>query len=95
MKYHKEVFAQLEKCYSLAEMTVNGWRRLLAASEKAAPCYLLDGDGCHMENVWDGPGGVMSMVAVPGRENRCITRSCGRTPAPGTCARSLPPPRNR
>ena len=68
MRYIKKTIDSLEKCYSLAPLTVNGEPRLLVAAEKQDPCYLYALDGTSLETVWDEPGGVMTMAAVPGMD---------------------------
>ena len=56
----------LEKCYCVAPLTWQGRQRLLVAAEKVNKCLLFDLDGNLLDTVWDGPGGTMSMVQVPG-----------------------------
>lgn len=68
MKINKKVISDLEKCYSIAPLLYQGRRHILVAAEKHAPCYLFDEDGNRKETVWEEPGGVMSMVQVPGSD---------------------------
>lgn len=68
MRYIKKTIDSLEKCYALAQATVDAKPVLLVAAEKQDPCYLYDLDGTKRETVWDGPGGVMTMVPVPGMD---------------------------
>ena len=65
MRFEKKVLAKLSKCYSLAEISINGEPGILVASEKQAPCYLFDIEGNKKATVWEGPGGVMSIVPLP------------------------------
>lgn len=66
MKVIKRKLADLNKCYSVAPLKIDGQDRILVAAEKQDPCLLFDTDGSELETVWEGPGGVMSMVQVPG-----------------------------
>ena len=68
MRYEKQVVTELEKCYAVSPLEVDGERRLLVAAEKVGPCYLMAADGTILDQIWEGPGGVMTMVPVPGRE---------------------------
>lgn len=72
MKVRKKVIGNLEKCYSLARLTYRGTEHFLAAAEKQNACYLYDLDGNYEETVWEGPGGVMTMVQVPGTDGQFL-----------------------
>ncbi|MCI1966486.1 MAG: VCBS repeat-containing protein, partial [Oscillospiraceae bacterium] len=41
-------------------------------TEKEGPCRRFALDGSPMETVWEGPGGVMTMVQVPGRKDQFL-----------------------
>ena len=62
------VSLQSGKCYVLVYTGVQGKQHLLVAGEKHAPCYLLDLEGNLIDTVWEEPGGVMTMVAIPDRD---------------------------
>ena len=66
MNVTKKVIGRLEKCYSIAPLHYNGNDYFLVAAEKSNRCILFDTDGNEKETVWTEPGGVMSMVQVPG-----------------------------
>jgi hypothetical protein len=68
MRYEKHSIDSLEKCYALSALTVDGAPGLLVAAEKHDPCYLYDLDGKRVDTVWTEPGGVMTMVPVPGKD---------------------------
>lgn len=68
MRYVKQSVCSLEKCYALSTLVVQGKQHLLVAGEKHAPCYLLDLEGNLIDTVWEEPGGVMTMVAIPDRD---------------------------
>lgn len=69
MKITKRVISNLNKCYSLSQITFEGKPSFLVAAEKHDPCYLFSEDGTLIDTVWTEPGGVMTMVPVPGKEN--------------------------
>lgn len=72
MKVKKKVIGSLEKCYSLAMLHYKGKDHFLAAAEKVNSCFLYDLEGNYEETVWEGPGGVMTMVQVPGSDGQFL-----------------------
>ena len=72
MKVEKKVISNLNKCYSLSELTHEGKHCFLVAAEKKDPCYLFSEDGEQLETVWKEPGGVMTMTPVPGTEDQFL-----------------------
>ena len=73
MKIEKKVIANLNKCYAIAPLFYQGKEHFLVAAEKQDPCYLFDLDGNLVDKVWDGPGGVMSMVQVPQTDGQYLS----------------------
>ena len=73
MKVTKKVLGHLEKAYALAPITYQGAPHFLVASELAEPCLLFDQSGNQKDVVWEKPGGVMSMVYVPGTDGQFLT----------------------
>lgn len=72
MKVNKKIMKELNKCYSIAPLSYKGRDHILVAAEKQDSCYLFDVDGNFEETVWEGPGGVMTMVAVPGTDGQFL-----------------------
>lgn len=71
-KVKKKVIAKLEKCYFIAPLIYHGEEHFLAAAEKHDPCLLFDRYGKLQETIWDEPGGVMTMVQVPGSDGQFL-----------------------
>lgn len=68
----KRVLANLEKCYSIAPLQYQGAPHILVAAEKTDRCILFDAAGNEKATVWNGPGGVMTMVQVPGTDGQFL-----------------------
>lgn len=72
MFFEKKFVGELEKCYAVAPLTWQGKPCYLVAAEKHAPCYLYDEEGNYLDTVWEEPGGVMTMVQLPGRDGEFL-----------------------
>lgn len=72
MNVQKKVIGNLTKCYATATLNYKGRPCFLVAAEKQDPCYLFSEDGQQLEKVWDGPGGVMTMIQVPGSDGQFL-----------------------
>lgn len=66
MKTKKKVIANLPKCYSIAMLDAGGDKSFVVATEKEGECQRFDLDGNYLETIWTQPGGVMTMIQIPG-----------------------------
>ena len=73
MTIEKKFLAELPRCYAAAGMVVEGENTVLVATEGEGACLAFSGkDFGRMSRVWDGPGGTMSMVPIPGRQGEFL-----------------------
>ena len=87
MKIEKKVISNLNKCYSMSRLTYKGQNCFLVGAEKQDPCYLFAEDGTQLETVWEQPGGVMTMVPVPGTEGKFLATHKFYSPNDGAAAK--------
>lgn len=66
MNVDKRIISDLTLCYCVAPVQFKGKRHFAVASEKEHPCLLFDERGNQEDKIWDGPGGTMSIVQLPG-----------------------------
>ena len=67
MKIEKRFLTTMNRCYSANCIEVDGEPRILLATEGEGPCLAWTGvDYAESHTVWEGPGGTMSMVPIPG-----------------------------
>lgn len=72
MKISKKVIANLSKCYSIAPLKYRNQNCFLVAAEKKDRCILFDEKGDELDTIWSEPGGVMTMVQVPGSDGQFL-----------------------
>lgn len=72
MKVSKKVIANINKCYSMSELTWEGKHCFLVAAEKSDPCKVFTEGGEIIDTVWEAPGGVMTMTPVPGTDGQFL-----------------------
>lgn len=72
MRIEKKVLRNLPKCYSVAPLRYKGRDCLLVAAEKKDPCLLFDIEGNYLDQVWETPGGTMTMVQIPGSDGQFL-----------------------
>jgi hypothetical protein len=67
MKIEKKVMAELPRCYATACFDIDGEPTILFATEGEGACFAFSGpDFGDKRSVWEGPGGTMSIVPIPG-----------------------------
>ncbi len=73
MKFEKRFLAELPRCYATASFAIHGKETVLLATEGEGACLAWTGqDFEEGRTVWDGPGGTMSMVPIPGRDGEFL-----------------------
>ncbi len=67
MNFQKQVLATLKGCYSCNSIELDGRTNILLASEGENACLAWRApDYKQSHTVWEGPGGTMSIVPIPG-----------------------------
>lgn len=73
MKITKKALVELNRCYAASSLDIDGKKHLLFATEGEGPCYAYAGaDYGERKTVWEGPGGTMSIVPIPGRNGEFL-----------------------
>lgn len=67
MKIRKQVLTQLPDCYAVACFPVDGIPHAFFATDGYGGCTSVNLHTFQTQVVWNGPGGTMSLVPIPGR----------------------------
>lgn len=73
MKFTKKVLANMQLCYAIAMLNAEDQDSFLIGVEKEGPCRRFALDGSPLETVCEGPGGVMTMLQMPGRKDQFLS----------------------
>lgn len=68
----KRVLSKLDRVYAVVSMEINGRTHFLAASEGHGQCLMFSPPNWETSVIWDGPGGCMSLVPIPGRQKALV-----------------------
>ncbi len=72
MQFKKQKLADLNLCYAIGRFKGKDQDSFLVATEKQGPCLRFDLEGNLIEEVWAGPGGVMTITQVPKRDDQFL-----------------------
>ncbi|WP_455137853.1 hypothetical protein [Thermophilibacter sp.] len=72
MQYTKKVIASMPKAYAIGTFDGADARSFVIGVEKDGPIRRFALDGTPMETVTEGPGGVMTVTQVPGRDDQLL-----------------------
>lgn len=68
MTIEKKFLCELPRCYAVTHLEIGGTSTVLVATEGEGAAYAFTGpDYSEKRVLWEGPGGTMSMVPIPGR----------------------------
>lgn len=68
MKLKKVVLDELDHCYAVTVIELGGKPYVLFATEGHGACYMYSCETGEKSTVWEGPGGTMSIVQIPGKD---------------------------
>lgn len=72
-RFERFELAELERCYAVRALRLGSETRLLYATEGRGPCLQFDAHTLQrLENVWDEPGGTMSIIPIPGKPREIL-----------------------
>lgn len=86
MKALKTKIDTLAKCYAVSPLTVDGKERIIVAAEKTDACNLYSLTGEKISQIWDGPGGTMSIVPLKGEDGAFLATQKFYSPNDGAAS---------
>ena len=72
MNIEKKIIGKIPKCYAVAPLVYHGKEHLLVSAERKGPCNLYDLRGNEEATLWVEPGGVMTMLQIPGTDGQFL-----------------------
>lgn len=73
MHLERNVVATLPQVYTVDFLYLGGKAFISAGSEGEHPLYLIDPDDLTKTRISDGPGGTMSLMPIPGKDNELVS----------------------
>lgn len=71
--FNKKTLIELPFVYTANEFYLGDQVFFAAGSERDHPAYLINPDNNHIIKVAEGPGGMMSIIPVPGRKDQLVS----------------------
>lgn len=68
MNFQIDNLLELSHCYAVASTRILGRDTWFFAPDDIGPCLAMDAETQTVQNVWDEPGGTMSIIPVPGSD---------------------------
>lgn len=72
MEISKKILGTLDRVYATSGTMIKGELNYLVASEGKGSCIAINSKDFSFNEIWDGPGGTMNIVPIPGREGEFI-----------------------
>jgi len=73
MHIKKQVVSEFVFPYAVVTYDGPEGKKVIVATEAAGQCVLFNADGTGVRQVWDGPGGTMTIWPIPGKEEFLAT----------------------
>jgi hypothetical protein len=72
LSFSRKDLVPIVDCYAVCPIKAGGRRYYIYASDNKGPCYAIDPQTGGTSVVWDGPGGTMSIVPIPGTDGEFL-----------------------
>ena len=72
MEFTKHHLCELPHCYAVTTIEIDGKMKYVLATDDDGPCYSIDSESHEIETAWEGPGGTMSLVPLPGKNGEFL-----------------------